>query len=71
MPLYDYKCTSCNKQFEKMQSFSEDPIKDCPYCKGKNTVHKMISEPAVVFKGKGFYCTDNHKCSCGDNCQHK
>lgn len=54
-----------------MQSFSEDPIKDCPYCKGKNTVHKMISEPAVVFKGKGFYCTDNHKCSCGDNCQHK
>lgn len=72
MPIYDYKCTNCDKQFELMQSFSDEPIKDCPYCHGKNTVHKVISEPAVVFKGSGFYCTDSKaSCSCSGNCEHK
>jgi putative regulatory protein, FmdB family len=74
MPIYDYKCSNCNKEFEEMQSFSDAPITDCPYCKAKGTVKKVIAEPAVLFKGSGFYCTDNHSasgCSGKCNCEHK
>ena len=57
MPTYQYECTSCEHQFEQLQSFSEEPIKHCPECKSE--VKKTYSAVGVVFKGSGFYKTDS------------
>ena len=59
MPLYEYECDACGHRFEKIQKFS-DPLEDtCPKCGGH--VHKMMSSPAIQFKGSGFYITDYPK----------
>src|SRR6185295_12318798 len=59
MPLYEYLCDACGHRFEKIQKFS-DPLEDkCPVCGG--AVHKLISSPAIQFKGSGFYITDYAK----------
>ena len=56
MPLYEYQCDACGHRFEKIQKFS-DPLEDtCPNCGGH--VHKLMSSPAIQFKGSGFYITD-------------
>ena len=56
MPLYEYACDHCGHRFEKIQKFS-DPLEDtCPKCGGH--VHKLMSSPAIQFKGSGFYITD-------------
>jgi putative FmdB family regulatory protein len=60
MPLYEYECESCGKRFEKIQKYS-DPLADtCPHC-GKGPVRKLLSSPAIQFKGSGFYITDYPK----------
>ncbi len=56
MPLYEYRCKACGHRFEKIQSFSAPDEKECPVCKGE--VERLISAPAVQFKGSGFYSTD-------------
>jgi putative FmdB family regulatory protein len=59
MPLYEYECDACGHRFEKIQKFS-DPLEDtCPKCAGH--VHKLMSSPAIQFKGSGFYITDYPK----------
>src|SRR6266404_4056177 len=59
MPLYEYECDQCGHRFEKIQKFS-DPLEDtCPKCGGP--VHKLMSSPAIQFKGSGFYITDYPK----------
>src|SRR5882762_7211131 len=59
MPLYEYQCDACGHRFEKIQKFS-DPLEDtCPKCGGH--VHKLMSSPAIQFKGSGFYITDYPK----------
>src|ERR1700704_3389686 len=59
MPLYEYACDACGHRFEKIQKFS-DPLEDtCPKCGGP--VHKLMSWPALQFKGSGFYITDYPK----------
>jgi putative FmdB family regulatory protein len=59
MPLYEYECDACGHRFEKIQKFS-DPLPDaCPKCGGP--VHKLMSSPAIQFKGSGFYITDYAK----------
>lgn len=57
MPVYEYECDSCSLRFEKIQRFSEDPLKQCPDCGGP--VHRVIQPVGVIFKGSGFYVTDN------------
>jgi putative FmdB family regulatory protein len=57
MPLYEYECRSCSKRFELIQKFSDPPPTECPNC-GGGPVHKLISSPAIQFKGSGFYITD-------------
>ena len=57
MPLYEYRCKSCKHQFEKIQKFSDDPIRVCPEC-GLDAVEQLLSAPAVQFKGSGWYVTD-------------
>ncbi len=59
MPLYDYKCHKCGKVFEVRQKFADDPLKIHDECGGE--VHRMISAPALQFKGTGWYVTDYGK----------
>ena len=59
MPLYEYQCKKCHHRFEKIQKFSDKPMKKCPDCGGP--VEQMISAPAVRFKGSGWYVTDYAK----------
>ncbi len=56
MPIYEYQCTSCAHRFELKQSIKDEPIKECTRC-GKE-VTKLISSPAIMFKGSGWYITD-------------
>ena len=56
MPLYEYQCESCGHRFEKIQKFSDPPVESCPVCGGP--VHKLLSSPAIQFKGSGWYITD-------------
>jgi putative FmdB family regulatory protein len=56
MPLYEYECTKCGHRFEVIQKRSNSPASRCPKCKGK--VRKLLSAPAIHFKGSGWYVTD-------------
>lgn len=61
MPLYEYECEACHHRFERIQkSYSDAPIGTCPKC-GKGPVRKLISSPAIQFKGSGWYITDYAK----------
>lgn len=62
MPIYAYRCDSCGVQFEKHQSFSDDPLKICPEC-DEPALRKLIQPVGIVFKGSGFYVTDNRSAS--------
>jgi putative FmdB family regulatory protein len=57
MPLYEYECGACGHRFEQIQRFSDPPIEVCPKC-GKREVRKLLSTPAIQFKGTGWYITD-------------
>ena len=63
MPLYEYQCKKCGHRFERIQKFSDPPVKKCPECGGK--VEQLISAPTVQFKGSGWYVTDYAKKSSG------
>ncbi len=56
MPLYEYQCKKCKHKFEKIQKFSDRPIRKCPEC--GSPVEKIQHAPAVQFKGTGWYVTD-------------
>lgn len=56
MPLYDYECQKCGKVFEVRQKFSDAPLEVHEGCGGH--VHRLLSAPALQFKGKGWYVTD-------------
>ncbi len=53
MPLYEYRCTACDRLTEKRQKFSDPEITDCPFCGGK--LERTITAPAIQFKGGGWY----------------
>jgi putative FmdB family regulatory protein len=57
MPLYEYECDACHQRFERIQKFSDPPLDVCPKC-GKGPVRKLVSSPAIQFKGSGWYITD-------------
>jgi len=57
MPLYEYECAACGRVFEKIQKFSDPLVQECPTC-GKGPVNKLLSAPAIQFKGTGWYITD-------------
>lgn len=59
MPLYEYRCQSCERVFEKFQSASEDPVTSCEFCSGP--VKRVIHPAGIIFKGSGFYVTDSRK----------
>jgi putative FmdB family regulatory protein len=57
MPLYEYQCDACGRRFEQIRRFSDPPIDVCPHC-GAREVQKLLSSPAIQFKGSGWYITD-------------
>jgi putative FmdB family regulatory protein len=61
MPLYEYECELCGIRFERMQHFKDEPLKECPECCG--SVHRVIQPVGIIFKGSGFYITDNRQLS--------
>ena len=60
MPLYEYECSACGHRFEIIQRFADKPAEACVAC-GQGPVHKLLSAPAVHFKGTGWYVTDYAK----------
>jgi putative FmdB family regulatory protein len=65
MPIYTYRCSNCGVQFERQQSFSDQPLTRCPEC-SKKTLRKVYTPVGIVFKGSGFYATD-HRSPSGQN----
>ncbi len=59
MPTYEYECDDCHHRFEKKQSFDARPIAKCPRCGGR--LRRVFHPAPVIFKGSGFYITDNRK----------
>ena len=59
MPLYEYRCLDCGSRFDLRRAFSDTSGVTCPQCHGQ--VQRVFSAVAVVFKGPGFYSTDNGK----------
>ena len=57
MPIYEYECSECGVHFDKLQRFSDPVPETCP--NGHRQVHRLLSQPTIIFKGKGFYVTDN------------
>jgi putative FmdB family regulatory protein len=58
MPTYAYRCRSCGLHFERYQTFADVALRLCPDCR-KKTLSRIVSLVGVVFKGPGFYSTDN------------
>ena len=56
MPIYEYQCNQCKERHEIIQSISDAPLTHCPKCGGE--MKKLMSAPAIQFKGSGFYKTD-------------
>ena len=56
MPLYEYECDDCGHRFERIRKFSDPPLTTCPECDGP--IRKLLSSPAIQFKGTGWYVTD-------------
>jgi len=56
MPLYEYQCDACDFRFEVIQRYSDPPVTTCRSCGGQ--VRKLLSSPAIQFKGSGWYVTD-------------
>ncbi len=57
MPLYEYQCEACQQRFEVIRKFSDPELQVCTLC-GKGPVQRLMSSPAIQFKGSGWYITD-------------
>lgn len=61
MPTYEYRCADCGHGFETFQKFDDAPLTVCPQC--GHELRKVFNSVGIVFKGSGFYSTDNHTSS--------
>jgi len=59
VPIYEYECGLCHFHFERKQGFHEEPVAMCPKCQGK--ARRVLHSVPIIFKGSGFYTTDNRK----------
>ncbi len=57
MPIYEYECEQCGVRFERLQRMLDAPLSICPECNGH--VHRVMQPVGIIFKGSGFYVTDN------------
>jgi putative FmdB family regulatory protein len=65
VPTYQYACTACGHELEAVQSFSDEPLTECPECQGR--LRKLFGSVGVVFKGSGFYRTDSRANGAGSS----
>lgn len=63
MPLYEYECLECGIRFERLQRKGDPLLQECPECCG--AVRRLIQPPGIIFKGSGFYVTDNRRSNVG------
>ena len=63
MPIYEYECIHCQHRFEVRQGFKDKPKAKCPRC--KETSRRVFHPTPIIFKGSGFYVTDNRRPSYG------
>jgi putative FmdB family regulatory protein len=63
MPLFEYECEECGVRFERLHRKGDQTVKKCPECGG--SVRRLIQPPGIIFKGSGFYVTDNRRSSAG------
>lgn len=57
MPIYTYRCSECGHEFEQRQRMAGASLTDCPVCVGR--IRRVVNSVGIVFKGSGFYITDN------------
>jgi len=69
VPIYEYECSLCHFHFERRQRFDEEPVAICPKCQGK--ARRVLHSIPVIFKGSGFYTTDNRKGGDGEKAGEK
>ena len=60
MPIYEYRCESCDHRLEKLQKMSEGDLVDCPECE-RPDLKRLVSAAAFRLKGSGWYETDFKK----------
>lgn len=65
MPIYEYRCDKCGREFEEWQKFSDQPVDQCTSCGG--STHRLISQSTFILKGTGWYVTDYAR---KDKCSH-
>ena len=59
MPVYEYECSLCQHHFDRKQKIDEEPVAVCPKCQGE--ARRVLRSIPVIFKGSGFYVTDNRQ----------
>ena len=69
MPTYEYACTACGHRLEAVQSFSDDPLTECPEC--GEALRKVYGAVGIVLKGSGFYKTDSRAAANGKSANGK
>ncbi len=69
MPTYEYACTACGHRLEAVQSFTDDPLTECPDCGG--ALRKVYGAVGIVLKGSGFYKTDSRAAAGGNGSAKK
>ena len=69
MPTYEYACTACGHRLDAVQSFTDDPLTECPECGG--ALRKVYGAVGIVLKGSGFYKTDSRAASGGNGSAKK
>jgi putative FmdB family regulatory protein len=65
MPTYSYHCDTCGHDFEGVQRFADDPLRECPQC--GSSIRRVIQPVGVVFKGSGWYITDSRPKSASES----
>jgi putative FmdB family regulatory protein len=69
MPTYSYHCDTCGHDFDAVQKFADDPLRECPECSAP--IRRVIQPVGVVFKGSGWYITDSRPKSSSDTGESK
>lgn len=62
MPVYEYECKQCGSRFDKMQPITAEPLSECVNC-GQGPIRRVFQPVGVIFKGSGWYITDNRNSS--------